>query len=162
MIAGTPRAAVPAAEESDSPSGAETTAGRGDFAAADAARREALRWAVTAAAAADERKAEDVVVIDVGDLMSVTELFVITHGRNARQVRAVFEGVEEGVKSVGGPSPLSVEGAEQRQWVLLDFGAFVVHVFDAERRAFYQLESLWSDCPALDWRGLKSSLAPAT
>ncbi len=112
----------------------------------------ARRWAVAAAAAADERKGADTVVIDVGDVLVVTDLFVITHGNNARQVRSITEGVEELVKQAGGPSPLRVEGADDRQWVLLDYGPFVVHVFDAERRDLYQLERLWGDCPLLDWR----------
>ena len=113
---------------------------------------DAQRWAMAAAAAADERKGVDTVVIDVGDVLVVTDLFVITHGNNARQVRAITEGVEESLKMAGGPAPRRIEGAEDRQWVLLDYGAFVVHVFDAERRALYQLERLWGDCDVLDWR----------
>ena len=112
----------------------------------------ARRWAVAAAAAADERKGAETVVIDVGDVLVVTDLFVITHGNNARQVRSISEGVEELVKQAGGPSPLRIEGTDDRQWVLLDYGPFVVHVFDAERRDLYQLERLWGDCPLLDWR----------
>ena len=111
----------------------------------------ALRWAVAAAAAADERKGADTVIIDVGDVLVVTDLFVITHGNNARQVRAIAEGVADGLKAAGGPSPLRIEGTDDRQWMLLDYGPFVVHVFDAERRALYQLERLWGDCPLLDW-----------
>ena len=113
---------------------------------------DAQRWAMAAAAAADERKGVDTVVIDVGDVLVVTDLFVITHGNSARQVRAITEGVEESLKMAGGPAPRRIEGAEDRQWVLLDYGAFVVHVFDAERRALYQLERLWGDCGVLDWR----------
>ena len=109
-------------------------------------------WAVAAAVAADAHKGVDTVVIDVGNVLVVTELFVITHGGNARQVRAIVDNVEESVKAAGGPSPLYVEGRQELQWVLLDYGAFVVHVFDAERRAFYQLEQLWADCPKVDWR----------
>lgn len=112
----------------------------------------ARRWAAAAAAAADERKGVDTVVIDVGDVLVVTDMFVITHGNNARQVRAITEGIEEALKMAGGPSPRRVEGADDRQWVLLDFGPFVVHVFDAERRDLYQLERLWGDCPVFDWR----------
>ena len=122
----------------------------GSFAAVDGAY--ARRWAVAAAMAADERKGMDTVVIDVGNVLVVTDLFVITHGNNARQVRSISEGVEELVKEAGGPSPLRIEGADDRQWVLLDYGPFVVHVFDAERRSLYQLERLWGDCPLLDWR----------
>ena len=112
----------------------------------------ARSWAFAAASAADERKGDETVVIDVGDVLVVTDLFVITHGNNPRQVRAIAEGVEEALKEADGPSPLRVEGADDRQWILLDYGPFVVHVFDAERRDLYQLERLWGDCPVLDWR----------
>ena len=129
---------------------ADLGASAGSFPAVDGAY--ARRWAVAAAAAADERKGMDTVVIDVGDVLVVTDLFVITHGNNARQVRSITEGVEELVKEAGGPAPLRIEGADERQWVLLDYGPFVVHVFDTERRSLYQLERLWGDCPLLDWR----------
>lgn len=111
-----------------------------------------------AAAAADAGKGVDTIVIDVGDVLKVTELFVITHGVNDRQVRAIAEAVGESLRAVGGLRPSRVEGMGERQWVLLDYGAFVVHVFDAEHRAFYQLERLWDDCPRLDWR----AAAPAS
>ncbi len=117
----------------------------------------ARRWAVAAALAADDRKGADTVVIDVGGVLAVTDYFVVTHGNNPRQVRAITEGVEEALRAAGGPSPRWIEGADDRQWVLLDFGAFVVHVFDAERRAFYRLERLWGDCPVVDWRPASAS-----
>ena len=111
---------------------------------------ESMRWALAAAAAADDKKGIDTLVIDVGAVISVTDAFVITHGANPRQVRAVVEGVEAGVKAAGGPALVRTEGADGRQWVLLDYGCFVVHVFDAETRRFYQLERLWADCPVVD------------
>lgn len=121
-------------------------------AAGSADSAESMRWALAAAAAADDKKGIDTLVIDVGDVISVTDAFVITHGANPRQVRAVVEGVEAGVKAAGGPALVRTEGADARQWVLLDYGCFVVHVFDAETRAFYQLERLWGDCPIIDWQ----------
>lgn len=136
----------------------DLAASAGPYPAMDGAY--ARRWAVAAAAAADERKGADTVVIDVGDVLVVTDLFVITHGNNARQVRSITEGVEKLVKQAGGPSPLRIEGADDRQWVLLDYGPFVVHVFDAERRALYQLERLWGDCPLVDWRTAAGAVAP--
>lgn len=113
---------------------------------------ESIRWALAAAAAADDKKGIDTLVIDVGDVIAVTDAFVITHATNPRQVRAVVEGVEAGVKAAGGPALVRTEGADGRQWVLLDYGCFVVHVFDAETRRFYQLERLWGDCPVVDWQ----------
>ncbi|MFQ5558850.1 MAG: ribosome silencing factor, partial [Acidimicrobiales bacterium] len=91
-------------------------------------------------------------LIDVGDVLSVTESFVITHGTNPRQVRAIVESIEEDLEAAGGPAPIRVEGAETREWVLLDYGDFVVHVFDVEARDFYQLERLWGDCARVAWR----------
>lgn len=127
-------------------------------AAGSADSAESMRWAVAAAAAADDKKGIDTIVIDVGDVISVTDAFVITHGANPRQVRAVVEGVEAGVKAAGGPGLVRTEGADARQWVLLDYGCFVVHVFDAETRAFYQLERLWGDCPTVDWQAAQAAL----
>jgi ribosome-associated protein len=92
------------------------------------------------------------VVIDVGDVLAVTDLFVITSGMNPRQVKAIVDEVEKQVADAGGPRPLRVEGLDTLEWVLLDYGPFVVHVFSAEQRAYYRLERLWADRPRIDWR----------
>jgi len=110
-----------------------------------------LRWVFEAARAADEKKAVDTVVLDVGDVLAVTDHFVITNGTNPRQVKAIVDGIEHDVRQRGGPGPVRIEGIETRQWVLLDYGSFVVHVFDAAMREFYSLERLWGDCPRVDW-----------
>jgi len=110
-----------------------------------------LRWARLAAVVADDRKAIDTLIIDVGDVLAVTDHFVITSAANPRQVNAVVDAIEHEVKLAGGPSPLRVEGKEEREWVLMDYGAFVVHVFGSEQRDFYQLERLWGDRVRLDW-----------
>ena len=110
-----------------------------------------LRWARLAAVVADDRKAIDTLIIDVGDVLAVTDHFVITSAANPRQVNAVVDAIEHEVKLAGGPSPLRVEGKEEREWVLMDYGAFVVHVFGSDQRAFYQLERLWGDRARLDW-----------
>lgn len=110
-----------------------------------------LRLVRTAAAAADDRKANDPIIIDVGDVLSVSDYFVIASGSNPRQVHAISDAVEEAVKQAGGPGPMRVEGAESREWVLLDYGPFVVHVFHQEKRDFYQLERLWGDRPRVSW-----------
>ena len=116
------------------------------------ARDEIERWARLAADAADDKKAVDTLIIDVGDVLSVSELFVITSGTNPRQVHAIVDGIKEEITVADGPKPLRVEGREEREWVLMDYGPFVVHVFVQEQRDFYQLEKLWGDCPRLDWR----------
>jgi ribosome-associated protein len=109
-------------------------------------------WAVLAARAADDKLGVDTVVLDVGDVLAVTDLFVITNGSNARQVKAIVDEVERKIAEAGGPRPLRVEGLDTLEWVLLDYGPFVVHVFDAEQRSFYRLERLWGDRPRLDWK----------
>jgi ribosome-associated protein len=104
-----------------------------------------------AAGAASAKTMHPTVVLEVGDLFAITDYFVISSGRNDRQVRAIAEEVERQVKDSGGASPRSVEGLDDARWILMDFGEFVVHVFDEEAREFYDLEHLWSDAPRVDW-----------
>jgi ribosome-associated protein len=108
-------------------------------------------WVTTAARAASAKKAEDTVVLDVSDVLSITDAFVITSARNRRQVLTIAEEVEAQVKATGGPAPIRVEGLSDAQWVLLDYGDFVVHVFLDEVRRYYDLERLWADAPAVEW-----------
>jgi ribosome-associated protein len=108
-------------------------------------------WVTTAARAASAKKAENTVVLDVGGVLSITDAFVITSGNNRRQVLTIAEEVEAQVKAVGGPSPIRVEGLTDAQWVLLDYGDFVVHVFLDEVRRYYDLERLWADAPTVEW-----------
>ncbi len=98
-----------------------------------------------AARAADEKNGEDTVVLAVGPILAITDAFVITSGANVRQVRTIVDEVELRVKEAGGPSPRRVEGLDDARWVLMDFGDFVVHIFLAEARQFYELERLWAD-----------------
>ena len=104
-----------------------------------------------AAAAADDKKANETLIIDVGEVFAVSDYFVITSGSSTRQVHAIVDGVEEGVRRIGGPGPVRIEGVDEREWVLMDYGAFVVHVFNQEQRDFYQLERLWGDRPRVTW-----------
>lgn len=80
-------------------------------------------------------------------MLAVTDYFIITSGENARQVKAIVDEIEAHVAETCGTRPVRVEGLDSLEWVLLDYGGFVVHVFLAEQRAFYKLERLWSDCP---------------
>jgi len=109
------------------------------------------RWPILAAQAASSKKATDPVVLAVGDVLSITDFFVIVSASNPRLVRTIAEEVEEQIRSAGGPNPLRVEGLDDLHWVLLDFGEFVVHVFLQETREYYELERLWSDVPTLEW-----------
>jgi ribosome-associated protein len=112
---------------------------------------EIRRWTKLAAIAADDKKADDTIIIDVGDVFAVSDYFVITSGSNPRQVHAIVDGIEERIAVDGGPKPVRIEGKEEREWVLMDYGAFVVHVFVREQRDFYQLEKLWGDRPRVEW-----------
>jgi ribosome-associated protein len=100
-----------------------------------------------AAEAAAAKTAAETVVLEVGGLLPLTDHFVVTSGRNDRQVRAIVDEVERRVREAGGGRPRGVEGIGDARWVLLDYGDFVVHVFDEEARAFYALERLWGDVP---------------
>ena len=108
-------------------------------------------WARTAAQAASAKGGEETVIIEVGAVLAITDAFVITSGRNTRQVKTIAEEVEARLRADGGISPLRVEGLGDSQWVLLDYGDIVVHVFLDETREFYALERLWSDAPRVAW-----------
>lgn len=108
---------------------------------------------LVAARAADAKLGEATAVLAMGDLLGVTDAFVVTSGRNARQVKTIVEAVEEQVRDRSGLRPLRVEGLADLHWVLMDYGDFLVHVFLDETRAYYDLERLWGDAPRVDWRG---------
>lgn len=101
--------------------------------------------ALAAAQAASGKKASDVAILDVSQVAVYTDFFVICHGNNDRQVRTIVEAVEERLRDGYGLRPLRHEGRQQARWVLVDYGDFFVHVFDAETREFYDLERLWAD-----------------
>ncbi len=106
--------------------------------------------AIIAAQAADSKKATDIMVQEVGDLIGVTEYFVIVTASNNRQVEAVVDEIEEQVRERGGAKPLHIEGTSDGTWSLLDYGSFIVHVFQPETREYYRLEALWNDAPLID------------
>ncbi|MDO5032527.1 ribosome silencing factor [Corynebacterium sp.] len=110
----------------------------------------ALEVARVAAAAADEKSADDICVIDLTELSDVCDYFVIATGSNTRLVDAVTDEVEEKVAAACGEHPFSIEGREGRDWILMDYGSVVVHVFTPEARDYYRLDKLWGDAPQLD------------
>jgi ribosome-associated protein len=113
-----------------------------------------LRRVAVAAAAASAKKGNDIVALDVGDILSITDAFVITSAGNVRQVRTIVDEVEKVMKEQLSAPPTSVEGLDDATWVLLDFGDIVVHVFLDATRAYYELERLWADAPRIDWEQL--------
>jgi ribosome-associated protein len=116
---------------------------------ADSGREALPEAAMTAARVADDKLGADTVVLDMRDLLGVTDAFVITAGRNTRQVRTIVEEVERELKAASGRSPWAVEGLRDLTWVLMDYGDFLVHVFREDERAYYDLEHLWGDAPKL-------------
>jgi ribosome-associated protein len=98
----------------------------------------------------DDKKGEHITLLDVSDLLQITEIFVIATGNSRRQVLTLTEELEVQLKHEGRP-PLRVEGREEALWVLLDFGDVVVHLFQTDPRRYYDLERLWGDAPRLEW-----------
>jgi ribosome-associated protein len=123
-----------------------------------AATDEARRLALVAASAADEKKAHDVIVLDVSDQLVITDCFVIASAPNERLVGAIVDNIEDKMREAG-RKPVRREGAREGRWVLLDFVDVVVHVQHVEERSFYGLERLWKDCPQIEFEG--SADAPA-
>ena len=109
------------------------------------------QWARIAVRAASAKGGEDTVIIEVGLVLAITDAFVITSGRNSRQVKTIAEEVEARLKLEGDIKPLRVEGLSDSHWILLDYGDLVIHVFLDETREFYDLERLWSDAPRVAW-----------
>jgi ribosome-associated protein len=106
--------------------------------------------AVAAARAAAGKQASQIVILDVRELIGITDYFVIASGTTDRQVRTVAEEVERAIKAQD-VKPVRREGEREGRWVLLDFVDFVAHVFRAEERGYYDLERLWSDAPRVEW-----------
>jgi ribosome-associated protein len=90
------------------------------------------------------KKAEDIVVLDLTGISSFTDFFIIMHGNSSRQNVAIYEGIEEELKDLS-IKPLSVEGKENAEWILMDYGDFIVHIFSLRAREYYSLEKLWGD-----------------
>jgi ribosome-associated protein len=108
--------------------------------------------AVTAARAADDKQGHDIVVIDVGDVLPITSLFIVASASNSRLVRTIADAVTESVRNATGRSPVRSEGMAEAQWILVDYGDVVVHVFAEETRRFYEIERLYRDRPLVEWR----------
>jgi ribosome-associated protein len=106
---------------------------------------------LVAARAADSKSGERTTILAMGELLGLTDAFVITSGRNTRQVKTIVDEVERQVKGVGDRRPVRVEGLDDAGWVLMDYGDFLVHVFLDEVRDFYDLEHLWIGARRVEW-----------
>jgi ribosome-associated protein len=112
------------------------------------ASERALELALTAAQAAADKKAEDIVILDVADQLVITDAFVLASAPNERQVLAIVDAIEERLVALPEKAkPVRREGERAGRWVLLDYIDIVVHVQHGEEREFYSLDRLWKDCP---------------
>lgn len=99
---------------------------------------------------ASEKKAANLTVIDLREIASFTEFFVVASGGNQRQVQAISDEINERLKKDLNSRPVRIEGYASGEWVLLDYGDFIVHVFEKNAREFYDLERLWRDAKRVD------------
>ena len=106
-----------------------------------------------------DRKAMDVVVLDMADASSITDYFLICSGGSERQVQAIADAIDEQFKQAGITS-LGVEGYREGHWILMDYGDVIVHVFSQETRDFYDLERLWANAPKIDLSREIAGVAP--
>ena len=102
-----------------------------------------------AARAAAEKKAGDIVAIDVSERLVLTDVFLILSGDNDRQVRAIVDAIDEAMLKAGAKRRLR-EGLEEAHWVLIDYTDVIIHVQQGEDREYYELERLWKDCPPIE------------
>ena len=109
--------------------------------------------------AADSRKAGGIVVLDVHELSSVTDRYVICHGNSDRQVKAIADAIVDDLRK-NGEKPFAVEGLQQASWILIDCSDLVIHVFDVETRRLYNLERLWHQAPRLIVDGIAPEETP--
>lgn len=111
----------------------------------DASER-SVALALTAARAIDDKKGEDILILDVSGLLVVTDVFLLANGTSTRHVKSLVDDAELALRSID-RRPIRREGAEYGEWVLLDYGDVVIHVFERETREYYDLERLWADAP---------------
>ncbi|MHC4267884.1 MAG: ribosome silencing factor [Planctomycetota bacterium] len=106
--------------------------------------------AITCAKVADQKKARDIVILDISKLSSVTEYFVICTGINERQLYAIADEIDKELKALS-IKKYGMEGYRGAKWILIDYNSVIVHLFDKETRSYYDLEFLWGDAPKVSW-----------
>lgn len=97
-----------------------------------------------------DKKAHDILVLDMRDVLIITDYFIICSGNTDRQVKSIQEAVEEHLAGMG-VKPARREGVQHKRWVLLDYIDVVVHIFRQEEREYYEIERLWKDAPLVEW-----------
>ncbi|MDO8281824.1 MAG: ribosome silencing factor [Thermodesulfovibrionia bacterium] len=109
--------------------------------------------AVEAAKTASDKKAKDIIILQLSDLTAFADYFVICSGENPVQIRTIAEAIEQDFKTNAGIKPMGIEGMANGQWVLMDYGDIIIHIFNEESRSFYDLEKLWMDAPRISFKG---------
>ncbi len=112
---------------------------------------DSLDLATTIARIIDDKKGEEIIVLPVGDVVGITEYFVVASASNPRLVGAITDAVLGEVRETTGRGPVRSEGTREKQWVLIDYGDVIVHVFVDEARRFYEIERLYKDIVPVSW-----------
>lgn len=107
--------------------------------------------AVLAARSLEDKKALDILLLDVSEITTIADYFIIATGESKRQIKACSDHIDE-VLSSKGVNEHNVEGISNLEWVLMDYGDIIIHIFDKEARLHYGLERLWGDAPRVDYR----------
>jgi ribosome-associated protein len=102
-----------------------------------------------AVSAAQDKKAEDILILALSAITAFTDYFIIMHGRSNRQLNALCDAIERSLRKER-IKPLSIEGQKNAEWILMDYGSFIIHIFIKEKRDYYALERLWADVPRLE------------
>ena len=121
---------------------------------ADAKAKRSLQLALAAAQVADEDKGQDILVLDLRELTCIFDYFVIASGTSRRQLHAMSEDIDHKLEDELGDKRMGIEGYQGSNWILLDYGTVVIHLFDADTRDYYAIEKLWGEAPQLDWRSM--------
>jgi ribosome-associated protein len=115
----------------------------------------ALQRALAAARTALDNRASGIVVLDMRELTTIFDYFVLATGTSRRQLHAISEEIDHVLEQRMGDRRLGIEGYDRSRWILLDYGDVVVHLFDAETRTYYSLEDLWAEAKRVEWEGTK-------
>ncbi len=124
-----------------------------------AAQKRSLILACRCAQAAEDSRGKDALVLDLTGVTPIADYFVIATGTSGRQMRALAEEVDRVLREYGS-RPVGVEGKDDSQWILHDFGDIVLHVFSPDARKLYDLEHLWADAPRVDWKAVNGQSNP--
>ena len=111
-----------------------------------------LQLALAAAQVAEENRGQDVIILDLRELTCIFDYFVIASGSSRRQMHAMSEEIDHKLEDELGDRRMGIEGYQGNNWILLDYGTVVIHLFDQETRDYYAMEKLWGEAKQLNWR----------